>query len=163
MVRGRKYRGGTPSGERAALRCARRIRLMRTIGRHAPGGVLLPFIFFVARVERSETRDTVRLERSIPGFARATDAEHDRAENRSHRRFRRDAMVLGGVFDCLLCMISVRKPVATFRDHGVSKACLGRASRREKDTLFVIAGLDPAIHAVAKLIQIIRVVSFASL
>jgi hypothetical protein len=42
LVRGRKYRGGTPSGERAALRREPH-PLMRTIGRHAPGGVLLPF------------------------------------------------------------------------------------------------------------------------
>ena len=32
-------------------------------------------------------------------------AEHDRAESRSHRRFRRDAMVLGEVVDCLVRMI----------------------------------------------------------
>jgi len=32
-------------------------------------------------------------------------------------------------------------------------ACLGRASRCENILLFVIAGLDPAIHAVTKLIQ----------
>src|SRR5208282_2485334 len=32
-------------------------------------------------------------------------AEHDRAESRSHRRFRRDAILLSGFVDCLLRMI----------------------------------------------------------
>jgi hypothetical protein len=68
--------------------------MARNIGRHAPGGFLLPFIFFVARVEQSETREVF--------------AEHDRAESRSHRRFRRDAMVLGEVRDALYGMPRAR-------------------------------------------------------
>ena len=80
--------------------------MARNIGRHAPGGVLLPdFIALVARVERSETRGRSKsLKGPIPGFALLNPgycAEHDRAKNRSHRRFRRDAMVLSEVFDAL--------------------------------------------------------------
>ncbi len=38
-----------------------------------------------------------------------------------------------------------------------------RSASRERDFYFVIAGLDPAIHAAAKLVQILRVVSLVSL
>jgi len=62
-------------------------------------------------------------------------AEHDRAESRSPRQFRLDAMVLSGVF-LTRCT-----------------ACLGRALRRENILLFVIAGLDPAIHAARPLVH----------
>ncbi len=59
-----------------AVRRARHVwreprRMARNIGRHAPGGVLLPdFIALVARVERSETRGRSKsLKGPIPGFA----------------------------------------------------------------------------------------------
>ena len=72
------------------------------------------FLLFVARVgptgpARSgrpddRLRETRGRSRSLRGPSRislcsirATCAEHDRAEGRSHRRFRRDAMVLGGI------------------------------------------------------------------
>ncbi len=69
----------------------------------------------------------------------------------------------------------VRKPDTTFRDHAMRETnqksfvvvVVGkpraRIASRERDFYFVIAGLDPAIHAAAKLVQILRVVSLVSL
>ena len=106
LVRGRKYRGGTPSGERAAFG-ASRARMARNIGRHAPGGVLLPFyLLFVAWMKRSDIQERHSRLLIVPGLRFTPSgllncAEHDRAKNRSHRRFRRDAMMLGESMDAL--------------------------------------------------------------
>jgi hypothetical protein len=106
LVRGRKCRGGTPSGERAAI-SASRARMARTIGRHAPGGVLLPFILCSLDEAQRNPGAAFKLidrPRITLRSIRATDAEQDRAKNRSHRRFRREAMVLRGMFDALYGM-----------------------------------------------------------
>jgi len=52
---------------------------------------LFAYLYFVARLDEVKPGEVF--------------AEHDRAKNRSHRRFRRDAMVLSEVVDCLLRMI----------------------------------------------------------
>jgi hypothetical protein len=60
-----KCRGGTPTGERATLR-ASRARMARRFGL-----MRLPafrFLYFVARVERSETRERHPSRTIVPGF-----------------------------------------------------------------------------------------------
>ncbi len=84
---------------------------------------------FIAESEPKRTSSGAWLRNRLYGWLCICLRKHDRAENRSHRRFRRDAMVLGGVVRRIVWHHSGAKRVAR-TDFYVHLSRVGRGRER---------------------------------